>query len=89
MLFIIAGSALAAILLVFIYHQMVHATVEDFTGQPIAEARTWAQENDVEIELEQTYSTEYASNQVVSQSVNEGDKIRVDPSEGRYIERAK
>ena len=73
---IITGSVLACILIFFIYYILVHVTVEDFVDQPIAEARDWAKENDVEIELEQEYNMEYDANQIISQSVPAGDKIR-------------
>ena len=73
---IISGSILACILIFFIYYTMVHVKVEDFVGQPVSDARTWANENDVEVELKQDYSMEYDANQIISQSVSAGDKIR-------------
>ncbi|BAM46301.1 PASTA domain-containing protein [Amphibacillus xylanus] len=72
----IAGSLLACILVYFIYHSLVHVKVEDFVGQPISEARAWAKENDIEIELEQEYNLEYDPNRIISQSVPAGDKIK-------------
>lgn len=73
---IISGAVLACIVIFFIYYMLVHVKVENFVDQPVSEARAWAGENDVEIELEQEYSKEYDANQVISQSVAEGDKIR-------------
>lgn len=73
---IIAGSVVACILIFFIYYMAVHVKVEDFVDKPVSEARAWAKENDVEVELEQEYSMEYAANQIISQSVSAGDKIR-------------
>ncbi|GGP08111.1 PASTA domain-containing protein [Oceanobacillus neutriphilus] len=73
---IIAGSVLACILIFIIYYMAVHVKVENFVDQPVSEVRAWAGENDVEVELEQEYSMEYDANQVISQSVAEGDRIR-------------
>lgn len=73
---IIAGSVLACLLIFFIYYMLVHVKVENFVDQPVSEVRAWAGENDVEVELEQEYSMEYDANQVISQSVAEGDRIR-------------
>lgn len=73
---IISGAVLACILIFFIYYMLVHVKVENFVDQPVAEARAWASENDVEVELEQEYSMEYDANQIISQSVSAGDNIR-------------
>lgn len=73
---IISGAVFTCILIFFIYHMLVHVKVEDFVAQPVSEARAWASENDVEIELEQEYSMEYEANQIISQSISAGDKIR-------------
>ncbi|MEI3605873.1 PASTA domain-containing protein [Pseudogracilibacillus sp. SE30717A] len=73
---IIAGSVLACLLLFFIYHLLVHVKVEDFADKPVSDARAWAKENDVEIELEQEYSMEHDANDIISQSVPPGKKIR-------------
>ncbi|RDW15768.1 PASTA domain-containing protein [Oceanobacillus arenosus] len=73
---IIAGAVIACILISFIYYMLVHVRLENFVGQPVAEARAWAKENDVEVELEQEYNMEHDANQIISQSVPAGDKIR-------------
>lgn len=72
----IAGSIVACLLIFFIYYMLVHAKVEDFVDKPVAEARAWAKENGVEVELEQEYHMEFDANQIVSQSVPVGKKIR-------------
>jgi len=76
MLLIIIGAVLAFILIFFIYYMLVHVKVDDFVDKPVSEARAWAKENGVEIELEQEYSMEYDTNQIVSQSVPAGKKIK-------------
>lgn len=73
---IISGSVLACIVIFFIYYMLVHVKVEDFVDKPVSDARTWAKENDVEIELTQEYSMEHDANKIISQSVSAGDKIR-------------
>lgn len=76
LLFIILGAVLACILLFIIYYMMVHVKVEDFTDRPVSDARAWAKENNVEIELEQKHHMEHDANHIISQSVPAGKKIR-------------
>src|SRR5690625_3852264 len=76
LLLIILGAVLALILIFFIYYMLVHVKVDDFVDKPVSEARAWAKENGVEIELEQEYSMEYDTNQIISQSVPAGKKIK-------------
>lgn len=76
LIMIIAGSILACLLIYLIYYSIVHVKVEDFVGEPLSDARAWANENGVEVEIEQEYSLEYSTNQVISQSVPEGKKIK-------------
>lgn len=76
LIMIIAGSILASILLYFIYYAIVHVEVEDFVGESLSDARAWANENDVEIKVEQKYSLEYDTNRIISQSVLAGKKIK-------------
>jgi serine/threonine-protein kinase len=73
---IISGAVLTCMVFFFIYYMLVHVKVEDFLDEPVAEARAWAKENDVEVKLEQEYSMEYDANKIISQSVSAGDKIR-------------
>lgn len=73
---IISGAVLACMLIAFTYYMLVHVRLENFVGQPVAEARAWTKENDVEVELTQEYNMEHDANQVISQSVSPGDKIR-------------
>ncbi|WP_339183811.1 PASTA domain-containing protein [Oceanobacillus sp. FSL W7-1293] len=73
---LISGAVVACILIFFIYYLLVHVKIENFVGQPVADVRAWAEENDVEIELEQEHSMEHDANHVISQSVSEGDKIK-------------
>ncbi|UUI04559.1 PASTA domain-containing protein [Oceanobacillus jeddahense] len=73
---LISGAVLACILIFFIYYMLVHVKVENFVDQPVTDVRAWAEENNVEIELEQEYSMEHDTNHVISQSVPEGDKIK-------------
>ncbi|SDZ48806.1 serine/threonine protein kinase [Evansella caseinilytica] len=76
LLLIIAGSVVACALLFWVYYSMVHVEMEDFVDKPVSDARTWASENGVEIELKQEYSMEYDANQIISQSVPAGDNVR-------------
>lgn len=76
LLLIISGAVLAIILVFLIYHMIVHVKVDDFENQTVSDARAWAKENDVEIELEQEYTMEYDVNYIISQSVPAGKKIK-------------
>lgn len=73
---LISGSVLACMLIFFVYYLLVHVKVEDFVDKSVSDARTWAKENDVEIELIQEYNMEHDANKIISQSVSAGDKIR-------------
>lgn len=73
---IIIGSILAFLMIFFLYYLFIYVKVEDFVDRPVAEARAWAEDNNIEIELEQEYSMEYEANQIISQSVPAGEKIR-------------
>lgn len=72
----IAGAAFIFLLMLFVYYMLVHVKVEDFVDKPVSEARAWAKENGVEVELEQEHSMEYDANQIISQNVKAGNKIR-------------
>lgn len=72
----ILGAILACALIFFIYHMLVHVKLENFVGKPVSEARSWAKENEIEIELIQEYSMEQDANHIIAQSVPEGEKIR-------------
>ncbi|MBM7542302.1 PASTA domain-containing protein [Amphibacillus cookii] len=73
---IIFGSLFIFTLMAFVYYQAVHAEVDDFVGNPVSDARAWAKENDITIELSEEYSMEYEVNQITSQSVVAGEKLR-------------
>ncbi|WP_017473236.1 PASTA domain-containing protein [Amphibacillus jilinensis] len=73
---IILGSLLIFTLMAFVYYQAVHAEVDDFVGNPVSDARAWAKENDITIELSEEYSMEYEVNQITSQNVAAGKKLR-------------
>ncbi|MCR6095434.1 PASTA domain-containing protein [Salipaludibacillus agaradhaerens] len=73
---IILGTIIAFVLIAFIYYRAVHAEVEDFVGNPVSDARTWANKNDVTLELSEEYSMEHEANQIISQSISAGKKIR-------------
>ncbi|WP_079709579.1 PASTA domain-containing protein [Paraliobacillus ryukyuensis] len=76
LILIIAGATLALVLSFITYYHVVHAEVEDFTGKPVSEARAWAKENDVEIELTQKYNSDIEANRIISQNIDEGKNIR-------------
>lgn len=76
MLLIISGAIVACLLIFFIYYMLVHVKVEDFVDKPASEARAWAKEHGLEVELKQEYSMEYEVNQIISQEVAAGKKMR-------------
>lgn len=60
----------------FIYYQLSYIEMKDFVGEPISDARKWADENDMELELTHEFSMEYPANQIMTQSVVKGKKIK-------------
>jgi serine/threonine-protein kinase len=76
LLIILSGFVVAGTLIFFIYYQLVHVYMENFEDKPVSDARTWAADNNLVMELTQEYSKEYDENQIISQSVPERDKIR-------------
>ncbi|MDQ0255968.1 serine/threonine-protein kinase [Evansella vedderi] len=75
-IYLITGGVLALFLLFLLYYQAVHVIMEDFVGQPISDARAWANENGLEVELLHETSMEYDVNQIISQSTLEGTRVR-------------
>ncbi|WP_208590451.1 PASTA domain-containing protein [Gracilibacillus suaedae] len=72
----IALGILALLLIAFIYYSIRYVDMEDFVGGPVADARAWADENDMEIELTQEYSMEYDANQIIEQGIAQGKKVK-------------
>ncbi|MGC6768101.1 PASTA domain-containing protein [Enterococcus sp. LJL51] len=85
---IILGSIILCGLGFFFYYQMTHIKLPDFTGKEAAEARSWANENGMKIELEQKYDNKTAANQVLGQNpkpnakVKKGSKLKLTTSLG-------
>ncbi|WP_062051896.1 PASTA domain-containing protein [Bacillus sp. JCM 19034] len=76
LIYSIAGGVVALLLIFFIYYQAVHVAMEDFVGQPVSEARAWASEHNIEIDLTHETSMEYDANHIISQEIAEGKKVR-------------
>ncbi|WP_096186033.1 PASTA domain-containing protein [Evansella halocellulosilytica] len=72
----IAGALVAVILIFIIYYQVVHVKMEDFVGEAVSDARAWASEHNIEMELTHEHTMEYDSNQIMSQSVPAGENVR-------------
>ncbi|WP_078556310.1 PASTA domain-containing protein [Bacillus alkalicellulosilyticus] len=70
------GSLLALLLIIVIYYQAVHVDMEDFVGLPVSEARSWASENGLEIELTHETSSEVDANLIMTQSIPAGKNVR-------------
>lgn len=51
----------------FLYYQMTHVKVPDFTNKEVADARSWASENNMKVELDQKYEPNTAANKVIEQ----------------------
>ncbi|MCA5012246.1 MULTISPECIES: PASTA domain-containing protein [unclassified Enterococcus] len=76
--FILIGISVIILLGVvyFTYYQMTHVKVPDFSGEDLAEARTWATENKVKINVEQKYDKNVETNKVITQKSKKGSKIK-------------
>jgi beta-lactam-binding protein with PASTA domain len=71
------GGVFLLLCLVYIaYYQMTHVKLPDFTGEDLAQARTWAAENKLKLDVEQTYSDTVETNKVISQKNKKGSKIK-------------
>ncbi|MDX8045751.1 PASTA domain-containing protein [Gracilibacillus sp. S3-1-1] len=76
LLIYIGSGAIFLLLIGFIYYFTQYVKMESFIGEPVAEARKWADENKMEIALEQEYSMEYDANQVIEQAVKQGKRVK-------------
>lgn len=76
LLLIILGVIVTLVLGFITYYNLVHVEVEDFTDKPVSEVRAWAATNDVQMELTEEYSSDIELNRIISQSIDEGKKIR-------------
>ncbi|WP_321386921.1 PASTA domain-containing protein [uncultured Enterococcus sp.] len=71
-----------------LYYQTTHVKVPDFTNKDVADARSWASENGMKVELEQKYEPNVAANKVVEQkqkaksTVKKGSTLNVTASLG-------
>lgn len=66
-LMILGGIVVSCIVGFFLYYQMTHVSVPDFTNKDVADARSWANENNLKVELEQKYDAKLAANKVIAQ----------------------
>ena len=73
---ITVASIVSLIVLFWGYYAFTHVKMPDFTGKSVSEARTWATENKVKIDLEQEYDFEQATNTVIKQSVKAGKQVK-------------
>ncbi|MCZ0703056.1 serine/threonine-protein kinase [Natronobacillus azotifigens] len=76
LLLIILGVIATLVLGFITYYNLVHVEVEDFRDKPVSEVRAWAATNDVQMELTEEYSSDIELNRIISQSIDEGKKIR-------------
>jgi eukaryotic-like serine/threonine-protein kinase len=76
LLLTIIGALLSIVAIYFIYYNMVHVEVPDFTDKPVSEARSWTDKYNLQLDLTQEFSTEYEANRIFSQSISAGEKIR-------------
>lgn len=72
----IASSALLTLVLAaWLIYQFTHVSLPNFVGQPLTDARKWATENQVTIDLKQEYSDTVEVNTVISQDKKAGSKL--------------
>lgn len=69
-------GVIVAIALYWMYYSYTHVAMPKFTGKNISEARAWASENDVKLDVEQKYDFDKEVNSVVKQNVKSGKKIK-------------
>ncbi|MGY3725264.1 serine/threonine protein kinase [Granulicatella balaenopterae] len=69
-------SAVVLVLIGIAIYFMMHVKVPDFTNQSISEAKKWGKDHQVEIVLEQEYSTDVEAGFILKQSTPTGKRIR-------------
>lgn len=67
---------IAAIALYWMYYSFTHVEMPKFTGKNISEARAWASESDVKLDVEQKYDLSKEVNTVIKQNAKAGKKIK-------------
>ncbi|MBE9388875.1 PASTA domain-containing protein [Vagococcus salmoninarum] len=69
-------GVLAALLLFWVYYAMSHVKMPDFVGKTTVEAREWASENNVTIDLKQEYDFDKDVNVIVKQNAKAGKQVK-------------
>lgn len=74
---LIIGGIVAVLLIGFFTHyQMTHVAVPNFVGKEVADARSWASENDIQMDITQKTNFDKPVNQVISQGQKADQKIK-------------
>lgn len=75
---LIYGGIVFIILIIFylVYFQMTRVVVPNFTNESIVEAKSWSSENKMKTESKSEFSLEVDPNNVISQSVPAGKKLK-------------
>src|SRR5690606_21538996 len=68
--------ALAAIVIVLLFFFNRGVEVIDLTGWTENDARLWANENGLMLQIEQEYSDDFEAGKIISQSVPKGSKVK-------------
>lgn len=72
--------ALIALILLIIsgifYYKISYLKMPNFVKEPISDARTWAAKNKIELKIKQEFSSEFETNQVISQETGKGKSIK-------------
>ncbi len=66
----------AAIGAYWLYYSYTHVAMPKFTGKNVSEARAWASENDMKLDVEQKYDFDKEVNTVVKQDTKAGKKVK-------------
>ncbi|MGT2784199.1 PASTA domain-containing protein [Streptococcus merionis] len=74
--YVITGSILALLAVIFLIYKVTHIKLPDFVGQTISEARAWGVKNNIDFQMEQAFSTKQDINQIVSQDKKANKQIR-------------
>lgn len=72
----IVGAVIAVIVLLFVYHRATTVAAPNFKGKPLSEAREWATDNKIRLEVEQAYDFDADVNHIIRQKAQAGKRVK-------------
>ncbi|WP_455363099.1 PASTA domain-containing protein [Vagococcus elongatus] len=70
------GALIAVAILLFAYHRVTTVTTPDFKGKPLSEAREWATDHKIKLEVDQAYDFDTEVNHIIKQKAQVGKRVK-------------